>query len=81
MVKKINFVSKPDYYISENIPSDNGYTKLTNGQYLYTWATLQDARGIAPPGWHVATENDWSNLKAYCNSIKDLKVCYRMAIY
>ena len=71
--ENINFVTKPGRYISRNFPEDNGYTKLTNGQYLYTWATVQDVRGIAPPGWHVATENDWSNLIAYCGSTKNLR--------
>lgn len=71
--ERINFIRSPLGNISKDSPKENGYTKLTNGQYLYTWAILQDARGIAPPGWHVATPEDWNNLIINCKSSKDIK--------
>lgn len=66
--EKIDFIIKPDWYISEN-----GYTKLTNGQYLYTWAAVQDERGLAPKGWHIATPDDWRDLISNCKTRLDIR--------
>lgn len=30
--------------------------------YLYNWYAINDARGLAPEGWHVATEKDYEDL-------------------
>lgn len=30
---------------------------------LYNHAVIEDARGIAPAGWHVATDQDWKRLE------------------
>jgi len=32
---------------------------------LYDWATVTDPRGIAPKGWHVASQAEWNTLVAY----------------
>jgi uncharacterized protein (TIGR02145 family) len=32
---------------------------------LYNWHAVNDARGLAPKGWHVATDEDWTTLTAY----------------
>lgn len=29
---------------------------------LYNWYTVKDNRGLAPEGWHVATQNEWQML-------------------
>lgn len=31
----------------------------------YNWFAASDSRNIAPPGWHVATEEDWQTLKEF----------------
>jgi uncharacterized protein (TIGR02145 family) len=35
-----------------------------NGR-LYNWYAVIDGRNIAPKGWHVPTEADWSTLNSY----------------
>ncbi len=30
---------------------------------LYNFAAVADARGLAPEGWHIATDADWKNLE------------------
>lgn len=32
---------------------------------LYNWYAVNDARGLAPIGWHVATDADWTSLVDY----------------
>ena len=32
---------------------------------LYNWYAVNDARGLAPKGWHVATDEDWTTLIDY----------------
>jgi uncharacterized protein (TIGR02145 family) len=32
---------------------------------LYNWYAVNDPRGLAPSGWHVATETEWKNLFMY----------------
>ena len=30
---------------------------------LYNWAAINDPRGLAPPGWHLPTDSEWTVLK------------------
>lgn len=32
---------------------------------LYTWYAVNDSRGLCPFGWHVATDEDWSELSDF----------------
>ena len=32
---------------------------------LYTWFVVNDSRGLAPNGWHVATDAEWTTLQDY----------------
>jgi len=44
------------YY--RNLPSlDSLYGKL------YNWYAVSDSRGLCPPGWHIATDNEWKELE------------------
>lgn len=33
--------------------------------YLYSWAAVNDARKLAPAGWHIPTDADWNELVSY----------------
>ncbi|MBN1895631.1 fibrobacter succinogenes major paralogous domain-containing protein, partial [bacterium] len=33
--------------------------------YLYNWYAVNDSRNIAPPGWHVPTDEEWKALEKY----------------
>ena len=35
-----------------------------NGR-LYNWFAVNDERGLAPEGWHVPSNEDWSNLESH----------------
>lgn len=31
--------------------------------FLYNWAAVTNSAGLAPSGWHIATDNDWKQLE------------------
>ena len=44
----------------ENTPNNN-----TNYGRLYNWHTVNDSRNLAPIGWHVSTDAEWTILITY----------------
>ena len=32
---------------------------------LYNWYAVNDLRGLAPQGWHIATDNEWTTITDY----------------
>ncbi len=42
----------------------NADTIATYGR-LYNWYTVNDSRDIAPTGWHVPSDSDWTVMTAY----------------
>jgi uncharacterized protein (TIGR02145 family) len=63
-----------------NITDENKWSVLTTGAYcnyyndsiysdiygrLYNWFTVTDSRNIAPAGWHVPTNAEWTELINY----------------
>jgi uncharacterized protein (TIGR02145 family) len=63
-----------------NVTNDSAWSILTTGAWceynnqavngvtygkLYNWYALEDSRNIAPSGWHLPTNADWSGLMDY----------------
>ena len=38
------------------------YCISPNGHYLYNWYAVNDPRGLAPEGFHVPTDDEWTEL-------------------
>jgi len=64
----------------DNVTGDAAWAALTTGAYcwydndiaykpvygaLYNWFAAGDARNLAPAGWHVATDAEWTTLVTY----------------
>ena len=65
----------------ENIPlvTDNAqwksiktaaYCISPNGHYLYNWLAVNDQRGLAPKGFHVPTDEEWTELVEYLGGVR-----------
>jgi len=63
-----------------HITSDTAWANASSGAYcyfnndptniedygnLYNWFAVNDSRGLAPQGWHVATDDDWKQMEMY----------------
>jgi len=59
--KDITSESTPKYQWSYN--GDEG--NVSKYGRLYTWYTVTDIRNIAPSGWHVATDAEWTSLENF----------------
>jgi len=61
----INLTNNTDwgmYSISSWCSYNNDATNGTNPGKLYNWYAVADSRNIAPTGWHVATDDEWTML-------------------
>jgi uncharacterized protein (TIGR02145 family) len=50
------------YYFFNNEPANN----LIYGK-LYNWYAVNDSRGLCPLGWHIPSDEEWTNLINYCD--------------
>ena len=37
---------------------------------LYNWYAVKDARGLAPSGWHIPTDQEWTVLDTFLGGVK-----------
>lgn len=44
---------------------DNNVANAMQYGLLYNFRAVTDSRGLAPEGWHVATDEDWNELEAF----------------
>jgi uncharacterized protein (TIGR02145 family) len=44
---------------------DNDVANKTRFGALYNWFSVQDSRNIAPSGWHIPTDAEWTILETY----------------
>ena len=52
----------PDFDACDEVQSLAEYGRL------YNWYAVDDARGLCPAGWHVATDSEWTELEDYITS-------------
>ena len=45
-----------------NTIKTGAWTRGRKGNKLYNWYVMEDPRGIEPPGYHIATSQDWNYL-------------------
>lgn len=74
-LRTTHFKDNTPIYLSENTWSNLQNSSycwfLNNTTYkeiyggLYNWYAVNDPKGLAPEGWHVATQQDWETLIAY----------------
>jgi uncharacterized protein (TIGR02145 family) len=43
----------------------NADSNATAFGHLYNWFAVNDTRGIAPPGWHIPTDDEWFELQYF----------------
>lgn len=48
-------------------PNENAANNAVYGK-IYNWYAVADPRGLAPVGWHVATDADWTELLTYVSN-------------
>lgn len=59
--KRASDNQKPAWCYYDNDPSnDSKYGKL------YNWFAVNDKRSLAPKGWHVPSDAEWTTLTKYC---------------
>lgn len=80
MVENLKTTKYRDGTSIPNVTDNTAWSNLTTGAYcdynntpsnsstygrLYNWYAATDAHNIAPTGWHVPTDADWSTLTTY----------------
>jgi uncharacterized protein (TIGR02145 family) len=55
----VNLTTGAWCYYNNDTANGNTYGKL------YNWYAVNDSRGLAPKGWHVSTDNEWTTLENF----------------
>ena len=84
MVENLKTTHYRDGTLIPNITADATWKGLTTGAWcdygkmsskgdkyghLYNWYAVSDIRNIAPEGWHVPTDAEWTTLTTYLGGI------------
>ncbi len=84
MVENLKTTKYRDGSSIPNVTDGNTWTGLTSGAYcdynnlssnssvygrLYNWYTVKDSRNVAPLGWHVPTDAEWTILSDYLGGL------------
>lgn len=56
------YLQEDQVYKYQWVYNDNEVNVAVYGR-LYTWYAVTDPRGVCPVGWHIATEQEWEQLK------------------
>ena len=77
MEKNLDVMTYRDGTVIPQVTSDAAWAALTTGAWcwynndplngaiygkLYNWYAVNDARGLAPQGWHIPTDAEWTTL-------------------
>ena len=59
----------------------NDFSNGTKYCKLYNWYAVNDPRGLAPLGWHIPTDKEWSVLSTFLGgeevAVKKIALSYR----
>ena len=85
MAENLRTTRYSDFTEIPNVIDNAAWTELNTGAYcyydndsnsyagtygaLYNWYALNDARNIAPEGWHVPTDAEWTTLVNYLGGV------------
>ena len=57
-----------DLFYGARCDYDNDASNVATYGRLYNWYAVDDARGLCPSGWHVPTDEEWTDLADYITS-------------
>ena len=60
---------KPAWCYYENRAIQDDSINGSNYGKLYNWYVVNDARGLAPIGWHIPTDDEWTILINSCGNL------------
>ena len=76
--KNLEVVTYRDGTVIPQVTDANAWAKLTTGAWcyygndpssgygkLYNWYAVNDPRGLAPQGWHIPTDAEWTTLSTF----------------
>jgi uncharacterized protein (TIGR02145 family) len=84
MAENLKVTKYRDGSLIPNVTSNSAWSTLTTGAYcdnnnlpsnsvvygrLYNWYAVAESRNLAPIGWHVATDGDWTILENYLGGL------------
>ena len=61
----IPYVTDDDQWSNLSSGAYCNYANDSNKTTLYNWFSVIDSQNIAPAGWHVPTDSEWTTLTAY----------------